>query len=411
MRRTLVTLLGVAACGVLPCVMRPPSSAAGPPELIPPAVDEYLGWDPSLRHSCHAYTATAANDYSLGPIVPAACDYTHYFKPPRWLLHNSAEDANSKNRAYDKEKAGSSQFFCVKDRGALPDLAPNYAQLFDYNFIPNADGGLVFQSVLDKINGVDVPTELRGSYVVAFLMESFVLNQHYAGLPVPDLGGKDVHVNGFFRINDAAQRFDSEITTVCKAVEPATWNCTKWGKTQIGRAKSSFKVGLGVAWEDPFGNERLHFLEVVLWQAPDDANTQSADRYSGLDDPYNRMQRYVNNPVGGTSDAYFMGSNMRNGATTKQLRGALRANAPPIIMSGAVVPGGGWQWVDINVSGLMKSVKWQIGGMPGIDVPRNAHGLEDWSRARIQGVYVGPEIWGKARLNWSVKQLNTVRYH
>ena len=78
-------------------------------------------------------------------------------------------------------------------------------------------------------------------------------------------------------------------------------------------------------------------------------------------------------------------------------------------MSGLLVPGGAWQWVDINVTGLMKSVKWKIKGVPGIDVPRNAFGEEDWSRAQIHGLYVGPEIWGKGRLNWSVKQLNTVR--
>jgi len=428
-RRTLITLLGVAACGVLPRVIRPRTSAAGPLELIPaavspdsrdgdavaqaanatPAVRQYLGWDPSLRHSCHAYTAGAADDYSLGPILLAACDCTHYLKPPRWLLHNAAEDANFKNREYDKDKAECSQFFSSEDRGAWPIFSPSYPRFFMYDFTPDGQGGLVFQSVLDKINGVGVPTELRGSYVVAFLMESFVLNQHYAGLPVPNLGGKDVHVNGFFKINDAAQRFDSAITTVCKAVDPTTWNCTHWGETRIGRAMNSFKVGLGVAWEDPFGNDRIHFLEVILWQAPDDENTQSADRYTGLDDPYNRMQRYVNNPVGGTSVAYFMGPNMRDGATTKQLPRALRANAPGIIMSGLVVPGGGWKWVDINVTGLMKSVKWQISGVPGVDVPRNAHGMEDWSSARIQGLYIGPEIWGNGRLNWSVKQLNTVR--
>jgi hypothetical protein len=429
MRRTLSVVLGVAACCVDPSALRPRTSAAAPTELNPPAKSpdtregdavacagnampahlEYLGWDPSLRHGCRAYTAPAADDYSFGPVDLAACDCAQHPKPPRWLLHNVAEDANSNNREYDKARAIGSQFFSVKDRAALRDLLPSYPQFYEYRFIPDGNGALVFQSVLDKINGVGVPAELRGSYVDAFLMESFVLNQYYAGLPLPDLGGNDVHVNGFFRINDAAQEFDPEFASVCERVDPTTWNCTRWGKTQVGKAKSSLKVGLGISWQDPFGNERLHFVEVVLWQAHDDRNTQSPDRYSGPDDPDNLMQRYVNETEGGSSDAYFIGPNMRHGATTKKLRQALRANAPAIDMSGLLVPGGAWQWVDINVTGLMKSVKWKIKGVPGIDVPRNAFGEEDWSRAQIHGLYVGPEIWGKGRLNWSVKQLNTVR--
>lgn len=237
-----------------------------------------LSWDPNLTSNCHAFSARGVDDWSLGPVLPQSSDCktdpeNPKARPARWIIVAAAEDKNLYMRRQGDLVNFPAFFSFEQTRAGYPGWKPTYQNFFDYKFVRATDdpsAGYEFQSTLDSLKGVGIPADLRGSYKNGFLQESFVLDNYYAGLAIPNLGGNDVKITGFFKIMDAAQANDSATATACTKFNSSTGTCATYTNINIGKAMNTFKIGTALRWKDPKGTDRIHFFEAILYDAPSD---------------------------------------------------------------------------------------------------------------------------------------------
>ncbi|OGF67235.1 hypothetical protein A3I27_04550 [Candidatus Giovannonibacteria bacterium RIFCSPLOWO2_02_FULL_43_11b] len=124
-----------------------------------------------------------------------------------------------------------------------------------------------------------------------------------------------------------------------------------------GLAKNRVMIGAVATW-----NGRTHFVEVNLW------NTDNFDLCKGICDPdniFDRRTSYKN-----VDSIYFNGP---------KLSSAIDYNSP------SLSPGGAFQDFDIPWTRLYQNYVWS-------DPPAS------WKDIKLQGVYIGTEVWGKGRV-------------
>jgi hypothetical protein len=132
-----------------------------------------------------------------------------------------------------------------------------------------------------------------------------------------------------------------------------------------GQAKARVMLGALGNW-----NGRAHFVEIDLWRSPD------FDICTGLCDPTGTRDQIYR--FSGGEGVFY------TGASTTALLGAPHA----------VSVGGAYQTFDVPLTKLFQNTEWS-------DLPQS------WSGIKLNGVYIGTEVWGKGKVWTELKDLET----